>query len=100
MSDEQSTAAARVRALTDVSHAHGRSCTVAPMVSLRNFLFLLATVLLFKFAIFGPISRQIGADEPAHATFDVRWSGYSAEEASRKRKLRSDTMGATVQLRP
>jgi len=51
------------------------------VVSLRNFLLLFVLALVFKFALFGPITRRIGDDEPAHDTFDVRWKGYTANEA-------------------
>ena len=54
---------------------------ISGYVSLRSFLLLFVLVMIFKFALFGPITRRIGDDEPAHHTFDVRWKGYTAEEA-------------------
>jgi hypothetical protein len=63
--------------MTDIVESKG----INSYVSLRSFLVLFVVALIFKFALFGPISRRIGADEPAHATFDTRWKGYTAEEA-------------------
>ena len=49
--------------------------------SLRNFLLLLGVCVVFKYALFVPVSKRIGADTPAYRTFDVRCSGYTLEEA-------------------
>ena len=50
-------------------------------VSLRTFLLLFVLALVFKYALFGPITRRIGDDAPEHDTFDTRWRGYTATDA-------------------
>ncbi len=54
---------------------------IGDYASLRNFLLLLGACLIFKYALFPPASKRIGADTPTYRTFDVRCGGYTLEEA-------------------